>query len=283
MGELDAISPSSKPPSPKWKNIGVRAVTGLLIAFIAFIPLYLGGVFWPILVAIVSALAMWEWVRMTETHPTRLAYIIPIFGMVFIVIGSYVGAYKITFMIAFLLAALAGLERIRRKGAFWASLGFLYIIIPAILLIFLRGSEAGITASGFQNLIYVVLVVIAADTGAYLGGSYFQGPKMAPKLSPNKTWSGFASGIVLAGIIGALSALFLGVSPLNGAIFAVPIVIFSVLGDFLESGLKRKLDVKDTGGLLPGHGGVLDRVDSLMMAVVFVACVQVIAPQIWPI
>lgn len=106
---------------------------------------------------------------------------------------------------------------------------------------------------------------------------------MAPTLSPNKTWSGFFSGIGLACIIGVLTALFIGFSPVFGALFAIPVVVFSVIGDFLESGLKRKLDVKDSSGILPGHGGVLDRVDSLMMAVVFVAVIHVFVPQIWPI
>lgn len=253
------------------------------MAFIAFIPFYLGGTYWTGLVALIAVLATWEWVRMSESQPTRLAYIIPIIGVICVMVGVYYENYPVTFMLAFLLAALAGIERARRKGAFWAALGFLYIIIPAILLVFLRGKDMGVSAAGFQDLIYVILIVIAADTGAYLGGSYFRGPKIAPTLSPNKTWSGFFSGICLACIVGLLVALFIGFSPVFGALFAVPIVIFSVIGDFLESGLKRKLDVKDTSGILPGHGGVLDRVDSLMMAIVFVALVHFFIPQIWPI
>jgi len=278
MGDSDPIS-----PPPKWKNIGVRAITGLAISFIAFIPFYLGGVFWLGLVGLVAACAVWEWVRMSETQPTRLAYIIPFLGVTFVLIGLYTEAYRFTFMMAFLMAALAGLERIRRRGAFWAGLGFLYIIIPAIFLVILRGKVPGVNAAGFQSLIYVILAVVAADTGAYFGGSYFRGPKMAPKLSPNKTWSGFVSGVLFACLIGGLSAVFIGFSPIYAVMLAVPIVVFSVLGDFLESGLKRKLDVKDTGEILPGHGGVLDRVDSLMMAVVFVAALQYFAPHVWPI
>ena len=82
--------------------------------------------------------------------------------------------------------------------------------------------------------------------------------------------------------ISGLAALFIGFPLLHAAIIAVPIMVFSVVGDFLESALKRKLKVKDTGGVLPGHGGVLDRVDSLMMAVVFVAIIMVLFPSLWP-
>ena len=278
--------PGSDTPvsTPKtWKNIGIRAVTGLLVAFIAFVPFYFGGLFWWCLVTLFALSAVWEWVRMSDPQPTILAFLIPILGVIFMMISAYHGAYKLGFSVALLWAALAGFERLQRGRAVWASFGFLYIIIPAILFVFLRGKVSGIYAPGFQDLLYVILLVVAADTGAYLGGSYFRGPKIAPKLSPNKTWSGFVSGLSLAAIIAVLFALVLKFSPIYSALFSIPIVIFSVFGDFLESWVKRRLDVKDTGGLLPGHGGVLDRVDSLMMAVVFAAFILTFLPHVWPI
>jgi len=220
---------------------------------------------------------------MSETTPTKLAFVIPIIGVAFALVSSHLNEYRAAFLSVVLCAAFAGIERLRRSGAVWAALGFVYIIVPAILLVLLRGKVPGVYAVGFQSLIYVILVVIAADTGAYFGGSYFRGPKIAPKLSPNKTWSGFISGVLFGSFIGAITALFIGFSSFYAALIAVPIIIFSVIGDFLESGLKRKLKVKDTGGVLPGHGGVLDRVDSLMMAIVFVAILQTTLPHIWPI
>jgi phosphatidate cytidylyltransferase len=275
----------SRPKSsvPKWKNIGIRAVSGLSFGLIALVPFYFGGVYWAGLVALIAARAVWEWVRMSDNNPSRLAFIIPLIGVGLALTVSHFELYKAAALCVVLIAALSGIERLRRSGAIWAAFGFIYIVIPAILLVLLRGKMPGVNAVGFQSLIYVILVVIAADTGAYLGGSYFRGPKIAPKLSPNKTWSGFVSGVVFACLIGGLSAVFIGFSPLYAVIIAAPIVVFSVVGDFLESGLKRRLDVKDTGGVLPGHGGVLDRVDSLMMAVVFVALLQMLAPQFWPI
>ena len=189
MSAPETISEPLKPASRKWKSLGVRIVTGLLMALIAIIPFYLGGVFWPCLVALIAARAIWEWVRMSEEKATPLAYIIPILGALAALTAVYLGDYKVATILMFIVAAIAGLERIKRRGAIWASLGFIYIIIPAILLIVLRGHEVGFEAPGFVNLIYVIWVVIAADSGAYIGGSMIGGPKMAPKLSPNKTWA----------------------------------------------------------------------------------------------
>ena len=107
-------------------------------------------------------------------------------------------------------------------------------------------------------------------------------PKLAPKLSPNKTWSGFFSGQVLAILLGALFGHFVGIGWLSGALLALPIAILSVLGDLFESGVKRNLNVKDTGGLMPGHGGLLDRLDSLMAAIIGFAIILILFPGIWP-
>ena len=224
---------------------------------------------------------MWEWVRMSDPVPTRLAFILPIIGVViacfymadFDMAKQNLGFAVIAVAIAALLAAA---ERARRGGLLWAGLGYLYIVIPSLAIVGLRGSE-----SGFTKLIYVILIVVAADVGAYFGGSYFKGPKLSPKLSPNKTWSGFFSGLIFGALLGGLVGHFIGLGFTLGFGLAIPIVILSVLGDLLESGLKRRLNVKDAGELLPGHGGLLDRLDSLMMAIVGVVAILAVAPDLW--
>ncbi len=276
---------STKPAEkkPLFKNVGVRAATALLFAAICIPPLYLGGWPWAVLVALLGGRMMWEWVRMSDPVPTRLAFIIPITG---VVISCFYMAQKnllfavITVAIAAILAAL---ERSRRGGLLWSGLGYLYIVIPSMAIVGIRGIENGFGTEGFTKLVYVILIVVAADVGAYFGGSYFNGPKLSPKLSPNKTWSGFFSGLTFGALMGGFVGHVVGLGFPLGFGLAIPIVILSVLGDLLESGLKRRLNVKDSGDLLPGHGGLLDRLDSLMMAIVGVVAILAVAPDLWPL
>ena len=271
------------PSKGKWKNLGIRAVSALFMVGVCIMPFYYGGVFWGALIGVIGLRMVYEWVRMSEEGSSFLRYIIPMVGILATLALTYMGQPQNAILAALITAILALFERMQRGGGVWAGLGFLYIALPTALIILMRGDIIGPASNGFKSLIYIILVVIAADTGAYFGGSYFKGPKLAPNLSPNKTWSGFFSGIVAGIIIAAISAIFIGVPSLNTAIFAVPLIICSVLGDLIESALKRKLQVKDAGGILPGHGGVLDRVDSLMLAVIFAYIVMVYLPQYWPI
>jgi len=178
---------------PLFKNVGVRAATALLFAAICIPPLYFGGWPWAVLVALLGGRMMWEWVRMSDPVPTRLAL-------------SY------ALITATVAAALAAIERARRGGLLWSGLGYLYIVIPSMAIVGMRGIEDGFAAEGFVKLIYVISIVVAADVGAYFGGSYFKGPKLSPKLSPNKTWSGFFSGLVSGALMGGLVGHLIGES-----------------------------------------------------------------------
>ena len=272
------------PDKPRiWKNVGLRAVTALLFASICIFPLYFGGWPWAILVVLLGGIATWEWVRMSDPAPTRLAYILPILGIIIATVYVAQSNYSFAIVTVAIAGLLAALERSRRGGLLWAGLGYLYIVIPTLVIICLRGMENGFFSEGFTKLFYIITIVVAADVGAYFGGSYFKGAKLAPKLSPNKTWSGFVSGLLFGALMGGLlGAVFkLGFAP--GLILAIPLIILSVFGDLLESGLKRVLNVKDAGELLPGHGGVLDRLDSLMMAAVGGAIFFHFWPSFWPI
>jgi phosphatidate cytidylyltransferase len=120
---------------------------------------------------------------------------------------------------------------------------------------------------GWAAVLFVFLVVWATDIAAYFGGRYFGGPKLWPAVSPNKTWSGAASGLAAAIAAGGLMAWAAGV-PRAGTCFVLAGVlsVASQAGDLFESGMKRRFEVKDSGRLIPGHGGVLDRVDGLLAA-----------------
>jgi len=265
-----------------WKDLGVRLISAIILIVVCYIPFYFGGGLWLGLIAIFGACMMYEWVRMSDKEAHILNFIVPMAGMLIAIGLCYIGDYHIALLVAVATALLAILTKGLRGGLLWAGLGTLYIIIPLISILWLRGFEFGWSGEGFRKLAFIIVAVIAADVGAYFGGSYFKGKKMAPKLSPNKSWSGFFSGMLAGAIAGVIIAWVMDFSLLYGALLALPLTVFSVMGDFLESGLKRKLNVKDTGGVLPGHGGVLDRVDSLMFTVVVCALAIVVMPGLWP-
>lgn len=273
----------------KFKTLGLRMVTGLALMMVCGLPIYFGGWLMTALVALFGFIMIREWVRMTEKGELPLvATTLPVIGLLTALgLGAY-GKWQWALLAIIACSVIGFLERLRRGSAHWAGLGAIYIILPCLAFVWLRanggigGAVEGFQAPGFAKLLFIIVIVIAADSFAYLGGSTFKGPKFAPKISPNKTWSGFFSGLIGGGLVGMLAAKVIGFAPMHGLILAIPIVIASVFGDLLESALKRKLGVKDAGDLLPGHGGLLDRLDSLMLAVIVASVALMIWPQVWP-
>lgn len=255
---------------PIWKNLGARFISAIVMAAVLLVPFYFGGVFWAVTIFILGARAVWEWVDMTDVEVNPRALLILFAGLTAGIVAQLTGYGHWLYTIIFSTAALAFVERLTRKQGekIWAPFGAAYLILPCVAAIILRGSEVGIEATGFKLLAYLYLVVIAADVGAYFGGSYFKGPKLAPKLSPKKTWSGLISGIFLGVIFGATCSVFLKMDPVTSGLIAIPVVLISVVGDFFESSIKRRMNVKDAGDILPGHGGILDRLDSILMVMI---------------
>ena len=146
----------------------------------------------------------------------------------------------------------------------WLVVGVAYITLACRTLVAMRQLEP----DGLVGTLVILLAVIAVDVGAYCAGRTIGGPKIAPRISPSKTWAGLGGGIVGATLVVALYAR----GPLLGtALIAGPVIaVIAQAGDFFESWMKRRAGVKDSSGLLPGHGGLFDRVDGLL-AVLFVA------------
>ncbi len=278
-------SPESK---TKFKGVGVRLVSAVALVLLCLAPFYFGGWLWAALAGLFGGRMLFEWVRMSDPSPTLPAYILPMVGLLAATIYVVQDDLDLAVPAVLLTAgAVAGIQAIRNgddktRRIGWAVLGIFYIIIPTLFMIEMRGNAVGFNTIGFQRLLFVLACVIGADVGAYFGGSMFGGPKLAPKLSPNKTWSGFFSGQIAAIILGAVFGAIINIGWLSGALLALPIAILSVIGDLFESGIKRELGVKDTGGLMPGHGGLLDRLDSLMAAIVGFAIILFLFPSVWP-
>jgi len=266
----------------KFKSLGLRAVSGLALIIICGLPIYFGGWAFALLVAIFGGRMVWEWVRMTDPGFPMLAYMIPLVSLISSLFLAQMGEWNMAIIVAFVASVLAAVERSQRGNIRWAALGVLYIILPSLAILWLRGDIAGVNSSGFAKIVFIVGIVAAADSWAYIGGSLLKGPKLAPKISPNKTWSGFFCGLLFGAAFGMICSYFTAFGPTWGLMLAIPVVIFSVLGDFFESAVKRKLNVKDAGGLIPGHGGLLDRVDSLMAAVFVSAMALMFWPALWP-
>ncbi len=156
----------------------------------------------------------------------------------------------------------------RRPG--WLALGVPYLGVPLAALAWLRGQE-----DGRADILFLILVVWASDIGAYVAGRLLGGPKLAPAISPGKTWSGAAGGLVSAMLTGAVVAHLLSPgAPGRAAAVAGLLGIASQAGDLFESWIKRRFGVKDSGHLIPGHGGLLDRLDGVLGAAPAAACVM---------
>ena len=155
----------------------------------------------------------------------------------------------------------------------WVLFGIIYIGVPCYSLIYLRLD----LNFGFETVLWVFTLVWSADSGAYATGRMFGGPKLAPRISPNKTWSGLCGGVFAAGIVGSMYTLVLGhqnMIPLT--ILSAFLGLLSQGGDLFESWIKRRFDKKDSGSLIPGHGGLFDRVDGLLAAAVGAAFISII-------
>jgi len=180
-------------------------------------------------------------------------------------------------VLAFFVAAIATLmfyewtRIVRGWGAVWSIGGFFYALLPALALLWIRERDA----HGLILLVWTFIVTWSTDIGAYFAGRKFGKHKLAPTISPNKTVEGLYGGIAAAALLGGAWVLAMG---LGTALLALA-PVFAIAaqgGDLFESGMKRRAGVKDSGAWLPGHGGVLDRLDGLVPVAVLTATAQLI-------
>lgn len=174
------------------------------------------------------------------------------------------------------VGALIDLGMYRARDAAWHTAGPFYVGVPPLSLLILRqvpDAKYGLHEAGFWLVMAVFLAVWVTDTGALIAGSLIGGPKLSPKLSPNKTWAGAFGGALSAIAFTAILFAMLGANAVNGGLFGLAISVVGQAGDLFESWVKRRVGRKNSGSLIPGHGGVLDRIDSIL----FVAPVVTLA------
>lgn len=177
-----------------------------------------------------------------------------------------------------LIATIMYVEWSRMVGKWglgWKVFGFFYCLVPAISLLWIRErAEYEGIGTGFDLLIWVFLVVWATDIGAYFAGRAIGGPKLAPSISPSKTIAGLAGGVISAALLAGAWVSFVKL-PEMLLWLAAPFGVIAQLGDLFESGLKRRAGIKDSGTWLPGHGGLLDRLDGLVPVAVLTAILMI--------
>lgn len=253
----------------------LRLLSAMVLAPTFLAVVCIGGVAYAGLIALIMSAGLYEWLRLVDADapmPDRLALHaallltllltaagLPMFGLIIIAMSG--------------AAFYAHRSNVDPQHAFWFALGLPYMGVSGLALIYLRS----ISLNGLVVTLYLLAAVWGMDIGAYVAGRLFGGPKLAPVISPNKTWSGVGGGVILAAVLAAIVLATGGAqSFLVGIFIAVFLALVAQGGDLFKSYFKRRAGVKDCGTLIPGHGGVLDRIDGLVFAAVFLAFLQAV-------
>ena len=241
------------------RELGLRIVSGVVLAALALFCVWHGPKAFGALVLVAGLLMSWEWGRIVRGVDFDLAFSIHAAALVVAFALASLGYAALA--AAILLAGAITLIPLQfGERSLLSAAGVLYTGLPALSLLWLRGDEP----HGFWAVVLLLTLVAATDTAAYFTGRWAGGPKLWPRVSPNKTWSGLIGGITGSALVGALFAHYLGASV--GALASAGLMLGLVAqgGDLAESALKRRYGVKDASNLIPGHGGALDRLDGVV-------------------
>jgi len=300
-----------KPQAPKAgpSNLRLRVIYGvigavLLLGSVWFSPWTFGLFF-----ALVQAIMLWEFYRMMEAGGSRPAVWIgigagiAIFGLSFFISQELFYEKNHAAVVVAFLKAAAGLVLLLpvafviREMLVWKGekafanvgaslLGLVYVSIPMALVNVIAHSKAPVVIADnfyyetydYRRIFSLLFLIWASDIGAYAAGKNFGKHKLAPKISPGKTWEGWAGGFLLTLLMGWALGYLLPDMPLTHRLVAASVVaIFAPIGDLAESMLKRSVDVKDSGTIMPGHGGLLDRFDAFLLVLPVLALLQLLA------
>jgi phosphatidate cytidylyltransferase len=249
----------AKASSQRWRDFAPRLASAMALAPIVIFAIWQGGLLWQGLLTLATTIALLEWaglakLKLDSALAVAAAASVPAAQAAYLATG--LAWVPVAVLLAF-IGVIAWRHRLLGGGVLYVGAGYLG-------LLFVRRG-----AGGLENLLFVMLVVWANDVGAYAAGRLIGGRRMAPKLSPGKTWSGAGGGLVVSIAVGLGVAIWAGAGhagQYRAEAMAAVLSVFAQAGDLLESALKRHSGRKDSGSLIPGHGGVLDRVDGLIAA-----------------
>jgi phosphatidate cytidylyltransferase len=242
--------------SIRWADLGIRAVSALVLAPIALACVWLGGIAFAVIVVATAVGLAVEWLRLLQANRRRAEAGAALERDERGSMHSPRSSSPLSRVIQTSGDSAFGHHALRVAG-------FGYVLLAAAALLWLRSDPV----AGRSDVLFLLCVVWSNDISAYLLGRWIGGPRLAPRISPGKTWSGAAGGLVAAVAVGLLAAHVLSDTPPWGAIpVAAVLGVVAQGGDLLESFVKRRLEVKDSGHLIPGHGGLFDRLDALLAA-----------------
>ena len=276
-------APGGKPFD--WKNLRLRLISAAVLVPIAVACVGYGKEAYLLLVFVAVVGLASEWAKMcspvavSRTAALVAAAVLPALLLSTILIRIGWIALPIGAVLAVIVAKIAGWVPRSTDAGF----GVIYLGAPALCLLWLRDDH--LPAAGLNGFDWTAILLVSswgADVGAFAGGSTLKGPKLWPRVSPNKTWSGFICGLIAAALsAGTLWLVHLrlhdGLSLGSAALIGLVAGLATMAGDLLESTLKRRFGVKDSGDMIPGHGGLLDRVDGMMAAALIVGGARLMA------
>ena len=262
--------------SDKIKNLITRALSGAIFVVIMIASIYCNGDFFSIVFFLLTLIGLYEFYKLTNDHLEGCeVFTIPsVIGGAIVYLATYLIFFKnqsafwlATPFIAFALLMIVELFREKQNpivNIAVSLMGILYVAVPFSLLSYVESTEYG-----SQMLIAFFITIWASDTGAYLVGMLLGKHKMFERISPKKTWEGLAGGLIFSAVAGVIFFnldYFPAFTLISWLTITILIFAFGVVGDLVESLIKRSLNVKDSGKFLPGHGGLLDRFDSALIA-----------------
>jgi len=245
------------------ENLRSRLVWGTALAVVALALTYAGPIPFALFVLVVALFVGWEWGRMVRGVSADVAFFVQAIAVAAAVALTTAG-YAALAVAVIVTAAIILIPLVFGRGARLSALGAFYVGLPSISLIWLRhDAHYGLLAA-----LLIFAVVWSSDIAAYAAGRAIGGPKLWPRISPNKTWAGLLGGATACVIAGAVFAGLIDASPLRLGLIALGLSLIAQAGDLGESALKRLFGFKDASSLIPGHGGFMDRMDSIVAVAV---------------
>ena len=252
------------------RNLVVRVAAALVLAPLAIAIAYAGGWLWTALVTLVAIGLYLEWLMITGSAGETRAVASGVLALA--AAGLLLAAARTEAAFIVLSIGLVVVAAISRQRRGWIAGGFLYSAGAQAASVLTRLDST----SGFAALVFVLLIVWVTDIGGYFAGRGIGGPKLWPRVSPKKTWAGAIGGFVASVFVAAgFVALHFGTAAALLTLGAI-LSIVSQLGDLFESAVKRRFGVKDSSHIIPGHGGLLDRLDGFVAAIVLAAILGVV-------